>query len=600
MRNGRLLFILTTTLAINHAYAIVGNFSDDVNYANGSINSENQTLPKFDPTQFKNYTSNPNATKYYQNGASDSNIKNDTPNAVSNSAGAQTIENTFGKDQAFAVNPNAPEIARSNIMQQDAYDVTHGISDQYIQCVPKSNACTTTYTQKICTSAKPTSLACVVTPVVTINSVPYQAVVVYNGSITPSNAYQGTFQLPESGILQNFSVTMKSGNIWSCFSNYQGYVNNDYISTYYPNCGNRLGDLSFFSNSLSTNIEANAQIPFQIKGGPAFSNWEWANYSVALLVTRYKNVPTVTMSNSCSSIPAICSLSKTSCTQPGGNRVFDDVSVYQPCWSTENDYSCGPADDHSCDALTNAGCSMVNLQCTDTFNKTCVQYQDTMSCPVQTCKTNDVICGTHSFCMDGNCYQSQPTQNQNFGKDEAQFAAASGSAASVAQNQQSLQAFSGNSMNCSLAPIGFLNCCADNGWGKNIHLASCSSEEKELGVAKQNGYTIYLGKYCSHKILGICTQHRESYCVFNGLLAKDVQQQGRAGQLGIGFGSSKSPNCSGIAVTDLQRIDFSKIDFSNLEKSLQNQKNLPTNESVQQYISNKVKQEMGQKGQQSQ
>ncbi|OGT41469.1 MAG: hypothetical protein A3F13_03425 [Gammaproteobacteria bacterium RIFCSPHIGHO2_12_FULL_40_19] len=267
MRSRRLLFILTTGFMMNHAYAIAGNFSDDVNYANGSIRSENQKLPQFNEAQFKNYTSNPSATRYYKNGTDDSDIKNDTKSAVTNSAGAQTIESTFGKDQAFAVNPNAPEITQSNIMQQDAYNITHGISDQYIQCVPQSNACTTTYTQKICTSVKPASLSCVVTPVITINSVPYQVEATYTGNITPSNAYQGTFQLPESGILQSFSVTMKSSNIWRCSSNYQGYVSNDYISTYYPHCGNKLGDLSFFSNNLSITVAANTAILFKIQNG---------------------------------------------------------------------------------------------------------------------------------------------------------------------------------------------------------------------------------------------------------------------------------------------------------------------------------------------
>ena len=576
---------------------IFADFSEDAAYASNSLSSSKKSIAQFDPTQFKHFTNNPNETKYAQNSESDSAIKNDTTAALANNASAQTIESTFGKNKAFAVNPNAPEITRSTMVQQDAYNISHGISDQYVQCVPKSSACTTSYTQKTCTSSKPSPMSCTITPVVTINSVPYQAVITYTGNITPSNAYQGVFQLPEAGTLQSLSVTMKSGNAWRCHSNYQGYVNDHYISTYYPSCGNQLGDLSFSSNALSVSIAASSNINFQIKGGPAFANWQSAHYTAALLVTRYKNVPTVTMQNSCASIPAICALSKSTCTQAGGNRAFNDVTIYEPCWNTENAYSCGPVEDHSCDLLTNAGCSTVNLKCTDTFNNICVQYQNTMSCPTNTCSTSDVICGEHSFCMDGNCYQSNPTQNKNFGKDEAQFAAASSSADSASQNQTSLQAFSGNSTSCSLAPLAFSNCCADKGWGEDIHLASCSTEEKELAQSKQNGYAIYLGKYCAHKKFGICIEHREGYCVFNGLLAKDVQQQGRRNQLGISFGSAKSPDCSGIAVTDLQKIDFSKIDFSNLEQSLQKQANFPSQSSIQQYIAEKVKQELDQKNQ---
>ncbi len=595
MRNSRFFFLVSCVALSNHVFASSDNFSDDAAYANTSLSNSQQSISTFSPSRFQQFTSNPSETKYYQNGKSDNAIKNDTSPAFTQNDTAQNIKNNVGKQEAFSVNPNAPEIIRSNTMQQDAYNITHGISDQMIQCVPKASACTTTFTQKICDSSKPTPMQCTSTTVVTINNVPYQTEVTYTGNITPTDPYHGTFQLPEGGIVQSLSITMKSSNIWRCHNNYQGYINDHYISTYYPSCGNKLGDLSFSSNQLSISLLANTNVNFQIKGGAAFSNWQSAHYSATLLVTRYKAVPTITIKNSCTNISSICALTKSICTEPGGNRVFNGVSVYQPCWNTQNNYSCAPADDHSCDSLVSSGCSTINLHCTETYNGACVQYENTMSCPVQTCKSNDVICGEHSFCMDGNCYLSSPSQNKNFGKDEAQFAAASNSADAISQNQTTLQAFSGKSTSCSLAPIGFLNCCANKGWGKELDLASCSTKEKELGQAKQHGYAIYIGKYCSYKILGVCTEHRKGYCVFNGLLAKDIQQQGRAQQLNIGFGSAKSPDCSGISVNDLQKINFSKIDFSNLEGSLQKQANLPNQSSVKQYIAQKIQQEMNKK-----
>ena len=133
--------------------------------------------------------------------------------------------------------------------------------------------------------------------------------------------------------------------------------------------------------------------------------------------------------------------------------------------------------------------------------------------------------------------------------------------------------------------------------GKRYRFSKLQHKRKRIGKAKQHNYAVYIGKYCSHKILGVCTEHREGYCVFNGLLAKDIQQQGRVQQLGIGFGSAKSPDCSGISVDDLQKINFSKIDFSNLEGSLQKQANFPNQSSVQQYIAQKIQKEMNKKSQ---
>jgi conjugal transfer mating pair stabilization protein TraN len=34
------------------------------------------------------------------------------------------------------------------------------------------------------------------------------------------------------------------------------------------------------------------------------------------------------------------------------------------------------------------------------------------------------------------------------------------------------------------AALGFPNCCKDSGWGMDIGLAQCTSDEKELGIAK--------------------------------------------------------------------------------------------------------------------
>lgn len=591
-----ILMIFYSFFYLSNAYAISGNFSEYANFANNSEQSSTQKISQFDPTQFKNYTPNPDQTKYYQGGTSDSAIKNDTPNALNASSGGQAIETTFGRNQQFSVNPSSPEIQRSKIMEKDSYNITHGISDQYVQCQKQDQSnCNTDYYQSQCLASTPTKLICYLTPNVTVNETPYQMTVPYNGSI-PSSTSQNTFLLPEDGVIKHFSIVMHSSNIWRCHGTYQAYVNGVYISTYYPSCDNKLGDLSFSNSNLSIAIKAGVPITFRISGN-THGTWGWANYSVSLLVNRIKKTPVITIENSCQSIPAICSTTTSNCLEAGSSKIFDGVSVYQPCWRTEQDYSCGPVQDQSCNTLLNQGCSMINNTCTETFNNVCIQYQDTMSCPKKDCVNTDVVCGTHSFCMDGNCYQPRSTQNQNFGKDEAQIAAVTGAAASVSNDQQNLKAFSGSGMSCSLAPIGFLNCCANHGWGKDIGLANCTADEKKLGVLREKGYAIYVGKYCSHHFPGtdICIEHSKAFCVFNGFLAKDVQDQGRHGQLNIGFGDAKNPDCSGLTVDQLKKINFGKIDFSNLEQSLENQSNFPSNESVQQYIANKVKQEMGNK-----
>lgn len=88
----------------------------------------------------------------------------------------------------------------------------------------------------------------------------------------------------------------------------------------------------------------------------------------------------------------------------------------------------------------------------------------------------------------------------------------------------------------------------DSGWGQDIGLAKCSSDEKALAKAKSNKLTVSVGEFCSKKVLGVCLEKKRSYCQFDSKLAQIVQQQGRNGQLRISFGSAKHPDCRGITV----------------------------------------------------
>jgi len=56
-------------------------------------------------------------------------------------------------------------------------------------------------------------------------------------------------------------------------------------------------------------------------------------------------------------------------------------------------------------------------------------------------------------------------------------------------------------------------------------------------------------------------QKKKTYCCFGSPLARIAAEQGRI-QLGFDFGTAKSPNCRGFTPEEFQKLDFSKIDFS--------------------------------------
>ena len=125
--------------------------------------------------------------------------------------------------------------------------------------------------------------------------------------------------------------------------------------------------------------------------------------------------------------------------------------------------------------------------------------------------------------------------------------------------------FNGRDMRCRPpgTQTGFSDCCKKTKtW---FGLAQCNETEKQLAALRSwgrlDGNCHYVGSYCAEKWFGTCVQRKKTYCCFSSPLARIIHEQGRP-QLGIGWGSAKSPNCRGFTIEEFQKIDFSKIDFS--------------------------------------
>ncbi|MES1703022.1 F-type conjugal transfer pilus assembly protein TraB [Escherichia coli] len=115
--------------------------------------------------------------------------------------------------------------------------------------------------------------------------------------------------------------------------------------------------------------------------------------------------------------------------------------------------------------------------------------------------------------------------------------------------------------------------------------------------AKDNKLTVSVGEFCSKKVLGVCLQKKRSYCQFDSKLAQIVQQQGRNGQLRIGFGSAKSPDCRGITVDELQKIQFDRLDFTNFYEDLMNNQKIPDSGVLTQKVKEQIADQLKQAGQ---
>lgn len=105
-----------------------------------------------------------------------------------------------------------------------------------------------------------------------------------------------------------------------------------------------------------------------------------------------------------------------------------------------------------------------------------------------------------------------------------------------------------------------------------LSMMSCNEEEGRMALQEGAGLCHEIGTYCSSciRVLGKCVsciERTTGKCCFNSLLARLINEQGRA-QIGKGWGSAQSPECSGFTVEQLQALNFGAMDFSEFYASI--------------------------------
>lgn len=276
---------------------------------------------------------------------------------------------------------------------------------------------------------------------------------------------------------------------------------------------------------------------------------------------------------------------ETQCTEAGGEKSVSyggkTFTLHSDCWAYQDTYVSQVAENGTCqEYMNNSACTLASTTCFEALGEVCLKEQAVFSCQSGLSGTAQ-LCGTELICASGECDQIKTDKGNSFQKAVSALAAVAAAGEDVAElNDINVRAFTGKRQTCRKAAAGFNNCCKGGGWGSDVGLAHCNSEEKALGKAKQRKLTIYIGSYCSKKVLGVCLQKKESYCLFDSKLAKIVQEQGRAGQLRIGFGSAKHSDCRGITVDELQSLDFEQLNFADFYADLETGSDIPTDQAL--------------------
>jgi conjugal transfer mating pair stabilization protein TraN len=132
-----------------------------------------------------------------------------------------------------------------------------------------------------------------------------------------------------------------------------------------------------------------------------------------------------------------------------------------------------------------------------------------------------------------------------------------------------IKIFNGNSRKC-LHPgmrTNWFDCCEPTDGGTFIFERHCNEESAEVAEAIEDKRVVEIGEFCVSEIpvLG-CVQNSTVVCVFDSMLARIIQEQGRlqlkhfipTGR----WGEPRRPNCEGFSPEDFAALDFGRIDLS--------------------------------------
>lgn len=586
------LFVFTASVLMVQPLIANEQFNQGMQQGKANKGQGADAIQGFKPAEvIPGYTTSPSESGYY-GGVASSGVDMTSPGSAalnSSEAGKTITESILNTPANNKPSLDAPFISEGLDMQAKAETITGGGFDG---CVDQPASFTEITTHQC---LRDTKIEQYCTRTATIVGDWKETTEVKNYTLTAFNFSRSGKQIvfsvaaPETGIIHSASLNMTTQNyLWNSRAS---FMNTTFNLTWNDTIalGGATGMVLTKGQTLSgTSCSGNGSCTGSLDD-LIFNQFVGGSSRFTLtLVMQVKSrewVPRVEWSESCPFSKSEGAMTGSQCVEPGGTRTVvvegKTYSIHQDCWKWQDTYLTQTETEGTCgEYMKDSACTVTRSQCADSVDGFCVSQQVTYSCERK--KTgNGQICGGEFFCTDGSCAQGQTGTSNMFGQAVSALAAVAAAGEDVAElNGENVRAFTGEAKSCKKMAAGFNNCCKDSGWGQDVGLSSCSSEEKALGKAKDKKLTVYVGEYCSKKVLGVCLEKKRGYCVFDSKLARIVQEQGRRDQLGVGFGKGKSPDCRGITVDELQRLDFGVMNFSDFYDDLNAGSEIPEDQAL--------------------
>lgn len=301
--------------------------------------------------------------------------------------------------------------------------------------------------------------------------------------------------------------------------------------------------------------------------------------------------------------PNICSVENEVCTE------YDELGN---CVTHRKDLMCGDERKwiNECPSSELQGCGQISSECTN-FDKdgNCVTYNQKYSCEVSSEEVVETTQCEQKLCDGDNCIGMTAEKDTSFGSAVSMMEVQRQAGVDGREADGSYNIFKGEGGSCTvkvLAGHSLMSCCktidtgdkfqnrtqgathSDN-YGNEPNQAittssgsqyvydqvfdtnetvaqaqsvitggwlQCEKEEAVLGIKRGNNLCFQTDEKCTKEtFFGSCLEKTRYYCCFKSTLARIINTEGRK-QLGKGVG------CGGFTLDELEKIDFSVIDFT--------------------------------------
>lgn len=593
------LFLIGILLSSSVAYASNMNdaFKQGQNVGKGNSGNAQQVMKDFQPTQIQGFNARPQESQFYTG------VKGGNPNlmgkgmsALETSESGKAIKDSVINNPKVKISQDSDFIKSSDNIRKNAKAIS-GMQGQ--QCVNQVLS-KTAFSSHFCEKDNNVEVQCKKTANVKwLGDVRTEKKTFHFSALDFKVIDLNHAQIiaPENGVITGFSAR-------SCDFQNPGFFWNRCRKKNLSFLGVSIGDFnysrrSFSIDNLARKVTKGERLDiFRTNGDSWWEPWVHRNKESTMDITLNYVVeentlkPQVEWDNNCPADTGNAVEIKSQCTQPAETRTFEregqTFKIHQDCWEHSYHYIASESSDNECKKYEdNPNCTVSERECLLQENGACARHRVKYQCQTTT-KTDGYVCGDQFFCSDGSCSDLEGSVNTDFGHAVSQLATLAQAGKDVGLDAEHLRAFSGKPMFCRKSGFGFSDCCKDSGWGHKAGLAKCNSEENALGQAKEKKLVVYVGTFCSKKVAKVCVQRKAGYCVFDNKLARIIQYQGRSGQLGIGFGGASSPDCRGITVDELQKIDFNAMDYSDFYEELNERTNLPDREQLMEHMKNSI------------